>query len=104
MLKMTKQNEDLRAEITALRSQGATPRAVYEDSTTMFGDFVAQQTAINTANKRRTKTISNFTMQLIENQNAQPAGDPRSVHPTMNPLLGLLPLPQEQHPYRSQTP
>ena len=50
---------------------------------------MAQQTAINSANKAATeelsKTISNFMTQLIENQNARPAGDPRQVHPTMNP-------------------
>ena len=89
MPKMTKQNEDLRAEITALRIQDATPRAASEDTTTMFRDFMAQQTAINSANKALTeelsKTISNFMTQLIKNQNARPSGDPRPVQPTMNP-------------------
>ena len=89
MLKMTKQNEDLRAEIIALRSQEASPRPASEDTTTMFRDFMAQQTAINSANKAATeelpKTISNFMMQLIQNQNGRPAGDARPVHPTMNP-------------------
>ena len=55
----------------------------------MFRDFMAQQTAINSANKSATEelsnTISNFMTQLIENQNARPAGDPRPVHPRMNP-------------------
>ena len=88
MLKMTTQNEDLRAEITALRSQEASPRAASEDTTTMFRDFMAQKTAINSANKAATEelstTISNFMTQLIENQNARPAGDPRPVNPTLN--------------------
>ena len=88
MLKMTKQNEDLRAEITAL-SQDATPLAESDATTSMSRDFMAQQTAVNRANKAATeelsKTISNFMSQLIENQNARPAGDPRPVHPTMNP-------------------
>ena len=89
MRKMTKQNEDLRAEIIALRSQNATPRAAFEDTTTMFRDFMSQQTAINSANKAATeelsKTILNFTTRLTENQSTRPAGDPRPVHPTMNP-------------------
>ena len=89
MLKMTKQNKDLRAEITAIRGKEASPRAASEDSTTMFRDVMVQQTAINSANKAATeklsKTMSNFMTQLIENQNARPAGDPRPEHPTMNP-------------------
>ena len=89
MLKMTKQNEYLQAEITALRSKDATPRAASEDATTMFRDFMVQQTAINSANKAVTedlsKTISNFMSQLIEDQNAPPARDPRPVHSTMHP-------------------
>ena len=89
MLKMTKQNEDLRAENTALKSQDATPRAASDDTTTMFRDFMAQQTAMNSANKAATedlpKTISNFMSQLIENQNARPAGATRPAHPTMIP-------------------
>ena len=83
MLKMTKQIEDLRAEITALRSHDVTPRAASEDTATMFRDFMAQQTAINGANKAG--TVSNIMPELIENQNARPAGDPRPVHPIMNP-------------------
>ena len=79
MLKMTKKIEDLRAENTALKSQEPTPRVASKDTTTMFRDFMAQQTAINSANKTATKelckTISNFMMQLIENKNAPPAGD-----------------------------
>ena len=51
---MTKQNEDLPAEITWLRSRDATPRAASEDTTTMFRDFTVQQTAINSANKAAT--------------------------------------------------
>ena len=89
MLKMTRQNEDLHAEITAL-SQDATPRAASDDTTSMFRDFMAQQTAINSANKAAaegvSKTISNFMTQLIENQNARPTGDPRPVHSTLNRL------------------
>ena len=54
MLKMTNQNEDLRAEITALRSRDDTARAASEDTTTMFRDFMAQLTAINSANKAAT--------------------------------------------------
>ena len=80
ILKMSKQIEDLRAEITALRSQDATPRAASEDTTTMFRDFMAQQTAVNSANKAATeelsKTVPKFLTQLIENQNALPAGVP----------------------------
>ena len=55
----------------------------------MFRDFMAQQTAINSANKSAkeelSNTISNFMTQLIDNQNARPAGDPRPVHPRMSP-------------------
>ena len=107
MLNMTKQNDDLRAEITALRSKDATPRAASEDATTMFRDFMAQQTAINSANKAVTeelsKTISNFMSQLIEDQNARPAGDPRPVHPTMKGL-GLLPPSTTVAPQVPDTP
>ena len=89
MLKMPKQIEDLRAENTALKGQDANPRAASEDTTTKSGAFMAQQTAINSANKAATeelsKSISNFMTHLIENQNAGPAGVPRQVHPTMNP-------------------
>ena len=52
MLKITKQNEDLRVEITALRSHEARQRAA-SDTTTMFRDFMVQQTAINSPNKLR---------------------------------------------------
>ena len=83
---MTKQIEDLRAENSAL-SQDATPRAASDDTTSMFRDFMAQQTAINTANKAASeelsKTISNFMSQLLENHNARPAGAPRPAQPTM---------------------
>ena len=56
-LKMTKKNEDIRAKITALRSQEATPRAASEDTMAMFRDFMALQTAINSANKAATEEL-----------------------------------------------
>ena len=89
MLNMTKQNEDLRAEITALRSQEPTPRAASEDTTTMFRDFMAQQRAFISANKTATEelsqTISKFMSQLIDNQYARLAGDPRPTKRSHSP-------------------
>ena len=58
MLKMTKQIEDLRAENTALKSQERTARASSEDTKAMFRDVMAQQTAINSANKSATEELS----------------------------------------------
>ena len=88
MLKMTEQIEDLRAENTAFRSQDPNPRTPSEETTMMFRDFMAQQAAMNSANKAArkelSKTISNFMTQLVENQNSRPAGDPTPVHPTLN--------------------
>ena len=89
MLKMTKQIQDLRTENTALKSQEPNPPAASEETMTMFRYFMAQQMAINSANKAATEelstTIPQFMTQLIENQNVRPAGDPRPVHPTLNP-------------------
>ena len=68
----------------------------------MVCDFLAQQTAINSANKTAmeelSQTISNFMTQLNENQNARPAGDPRPVHPTLNPPARLPATPSTTVP------
>ena len=89
MVKITKQIDDLPAENTAFKIHEPTPRAASGETTAMFPDFMPQQTAISSANKAATKelsrTMSNFMKQLIENQNARPAGDPRPVHPSLNP-------------------
>ena len=64
MLKMTKEIEDLQAENSPIKNQEPTPRAASEETTTMFRDFRAQETVINSANKAATeelsKAISNF--------------------------------------------
>ena len=68
MLKMTKQNEDLRAEITALRSQEGSPRPASEDTTTMFrelyGATEGYEQRKQSCDEGMPKTISNVMMSI----------------------------------------